>query len=115
MAEHDEHILRILRRKQVEVRTGLSRSTIYAMIPDGSFPAPVTLGAKAVGWLQNEVEEWITERIRASRSDRSEKALRAPIANRNRHPSRKPQHEGASLRHRRIKPFLVREGFGGQR
>ena len=76
MAEHDEHILRILRRKQVEVRTGLSRSTIYAMIRDGSFPAPVALGAKAVGWLQNEVEEWITERIRANRSDRPEETLR---------------------------------------
>jgi len=70
MAEHDEHILRILRRKQVEVRTGLSRSTIYAMIRDGSFPAPVALG------VQNEVEEWITDRIRANRSDRPEKTLR---------------------------------------
>jgi|SRR6516165_97983 len=97
MAEHDEHILRILRRKQVEVRTGLSRSTIYAMIRDGSFPAPVALGAKAVGWLQSEVEGWISERIRASRSDRSEKTLRAPIANRDRHPSRKPQHAPAAV------------------
>ena len=97
MAEHDERILTILRRKQVEVRTGLSRSTIYAMIRDGSFPAPVALGAKAVGWLQSEVEGWISERIRASRSDRSEKTLRAPIANRDRHPSRKPQHAPAAV------------------
>jgi prophage regulatory protein len=70
MAEHDERILTILRRKQVELRTGLSRSTIYAMIRDGSFPAPVALG------VQNEVEEWITDRIRANRSDRPEKTLR---------------------------------------
>ena len=83
MAEHDEHILRILRRKQVEVRTGLSRSTIYAMIRDGSFPAPVALGAKAVGWLQSEVEGWISERIRASRSDRSENASGCCSAHRN--------------------------------
>jgi prophage regulatory protein len=76
MSEHDERILTILRRKQVEVRTGLSRSTIYAMMRDGSFPAPVALGAKAVGWLQSEVEQWIAERIRAYRSGNPEKTLR---------------------------------------
>jgi prophage regulatory protein len=76
MAEPDERILTILRRKQVEVRTGLSRSTIYARVKDGTFPPPISLGAKAVGWLQNEVEEWITDRIRGNRSDRPEKTLR---------------------------------------
>jgi prophage regulatory protein len=41
----------ILRRPQVEARTGLSRSTLYQYIQDGLFPRPVSLGARAVGWL----------------------------------------------------------------
>ena len=42
----------ILRRKQVESRTGLSRSTIYDRIKRGAFPTPISLGAKAVGWIE---------------------------------------------------------------
>jgi len=55
--------LSILRRKQVEHRTGLSRSTIYFRIQEGTFPKPVNLGARAVGWLENEIEEWLTSCI----------------------------------------------------
>lgn len=53
----------ILRRKQVEARTGLSRSTIYLRIQDGTFPRPINLGARAVGWLENEIESWLELRI----------------------------------------------------
>jgi len=53
----------ILRRKQVEARTGLSRSTIYLRIQDGTFPRPINLGARAVGWLENEIESWLALRI----------------------------------------------------
>lgn len=53
----------ILRRKQVEARTGLSRSTIYARIKTGTFPAPVSLGPRAVGWIDRDVERWICDRI----------------------------------------------------
>jgi prophage regulatory protein len=54
----------ILRRKQVEARTGLSRSTIYTRIAEKSFPRPVTLGGKrAVGWLECEIDAWIQELI----------------------------------------------------
>ena len=56
-----------LRRKQVETRTGLSRSTIYQYIKAGVFPKPVPLGPRAVGWLESEVNEWITERVRIAR------------------------------------------------
>ena len=55
----------ILRRKQVEIRTGLARSTIYQYIKDGVFPKPVQLGPRAVGWIESEVSAWITERIKA--------------------------------------------------
>jgi len=56
--------LSILRRKQVEDRTGLSRSTIYLYIQEGAFPKPINLGSRAVGWLEYEIEEWLMDRIR---------------------------------------------------
>ncbi|MCM0608385.1 MAG: AlpA family transcriptional regulator [Ideonella sp. WA131b] len=57
----------ILRRPQVEQRTGLSRSTLYQYIQDGQFPRPVSLGARAVGWLESEVNAWIAARAKAVR------------------------------------------------
>lgn len=56
-----------LRRKQVEARTGLSRSTIYLHIQQGTFPAPVHLGVRAVGWIESEITAWIADRIETSR------------------------------------------------
>lgn len=57
----------ILRRRQVELRTGLSRSTIYERIKRGSFPTPISLGAKAVGWIEAEVDTWLSEQVSMSR------------------------------------------------
>ena len=59
----------ILRRKQVQARTGLARSTMYQQIQDGTFPRPIPLGPRAVGWLESEVSNWIAERVRIARSD----------------------------------------------
>ena len=67
MAEQVQSALAILRRKQVEARTGLRRSTIYAKIADGDFPAPVRLGARAVGWIESEVSAWLRSRVEESR------------------------------------------------
>ena len=67
MAETVKSAPSIIRRRAVEARTGLSRSTIYQRIKDGTFPPQISLGAKAVGWLQNEIEDWIAERVRRSR------------------------------------------------
>ena len=60
--------LTVLRRRQVEGRTGLGRSSLYALIADGQFPAPIRLSANTVGWLEHEIEAWIAERARRSRS-----------------------------------------------
>jgi prophage regulatory protein len=57
----------ILRLPTVKARTGLSRSTIYLHVSDGSFPRPVSLGARAVGWVESDIEEWISCKIRQSR------------------------------------------------
>jgi prophage regulatory protein len=60
--------LRILRRRQVEARIGLSRSTIYDGVNAGTFPKPIQLGAQSVGWLESEIDAWLRERITASRA-----------------------------------------------
>ena len=53
----------ILRLPTVKARTGLSRSTIYLHISEGSFPKPVSLGARAVGWPEREVAALNAARI----------------------------------------------------
>ena len=55
----------ILRRPEVSLRTGLGRSAIYAYLQAGQFPRPVKLGPRAVGWIEAEVDEWISERMKA--------------------------------------------------
>jgi len=57
----------ILRLPAVKARTGLSRSTIYLRISDGSFPKPVSLGGRAVGWIEAEVNDWLNQQIEHSR------------------------------------------------
>jgi len=58
----------ILRLPKVKARTGLSRSSIYLGVAKGTFPAPVSLGARAVGWIESEIDDWLTQRVQASRS-----------------------------------------------
>lgn len=53
----------ILRRVEVEAKTGLRRSQIYALLNRGSFPKPVRLGSRAVGWDSDEVDQWIAKRF----------------------------------------------------
>jgi prophage regulatory protein len=59
--------LSILRRPDVESRTGLARSTIYLRVSQGTFPKPVSLGGRAVGWVESEVEDWLRRQVEASR------------------------------------------------
>lgn len=55
--------MRIIRLKQVTDSTGLARSTIYKYIAEGTFPKPVSLGERSVGWVEKEVHDWILARI----------------------------------------------------
>jgi prophage regulatory protein len=57
----------ILRLPQVKIRVGLSRSSIYLAVSQGKFPRPVSLGARAVGWLESEVDAWLSQRVELSR------------------------------------------------
>ncbi len=54
---------RLLRRREVESITGLSRSTIYSKISDGDFPQPVNIGSRAVAWIEREIDDWMQARI----------------------------------------------------
>lgn len=54
---------RLMRRPEVLSRAGLSSSTLYELTAAGDFPAPITIGRKAVAWLESEVDDWIKERI----------------------------------------------------
>ena len=56
----------ILRRPAVEQLVGLGRSTIYAMIAEGTFPKPVKLGKRAVGWRESDITAWIDNRTVAT-------------------------------------------------
>ena len=58
----------ILRLPAVKTRTGLSRSTIYLRISEGDFPKPVSLGGRAVGWIEAEINDWLDQQIARSRN-----------------------------------------------
>lgn len=58
----------ILRLPAVKSLTGLSRSTIYSRIAEGTFPKQVCLGSpRMVGWLESEVNAWIKQQVERSR------------------------------------------------
>ena len=53
---------RILRREEVEAKTGFKRAHIYNLMKAGKFPKAIRLGIRAVGWDSLEIEHWIAER-----------------------------------------------------
>ena len=60
----DQH----LRRTAVEAATGLSRSTIYAMMDRGEFPRPIRVGRRAVAWPQSVIQKWLADRPTAAKT-----------------------------------------------
>lgn len=54
---------RILRRPEVEAKTGFKRAHIYNLMQEGKFPKPVRLGVRAVGWDSFEIDQWIADRL----------------------------------------------------
>lgn len=58
----------LIKLPAVKQRTTLSTSEIYRRIEAGTFPAQVRLGAKAVAWLEHEIDEWIKQTIEAGRT-----------------------------------------------
>lgn len=64
--------VRFLRLPEVRDRVGLSRSQIYRLIQDGSFPAPLKIGPQVSVWPDGDIVRWQSEAM--------EKAGRAPFA-----------------------------------
>jgi prophage regulatory protein len=56
--------LKILRLSAVRAKTGQATSTIYAAMASGTFPRPIPLGERAVGWLESEIDSWIESCLR---------------------------------------------------
>lgn len=54
---------RFLRLPEVMTFTGLKRSAIYDAIDHGTFPKPVKLSARAVGWTENDLATWAAQRL----------------------------------------------------
>jgi prophage regulatory protein len=59
----------VLRLPQVIQRCGFSRSAIYKLVARNEFPRPINIGVRAVAWPEDEIEQWLTDRISASRSE----------------------------------------------
>ena len=61
--------MRVLRLDEVVARVGLSKSTVWRYIGEGHFPPPIKLGPRATGWIEQEIEDWISSRPRAVNPD----------------------------------------------
>ena len=60
--------MKILRRQQVQEKTGIGRTQLYELMAKGKFPNSIKLGgSRSVGWLENSIDEWIEAQIAASR------------------------------------------------
>ncbi|HEV2709886.1 MAG TPA: AlpA family phage regulatory protein [Edaphobacter sp.] len=60
---------RLIRLPEVRLKTGKSRSGIYAAIQTGQFPAPVAIGIRARAWVSSEIDSWIADRVAESRDE----------------------------------------------
>ena len=61
----------IQRLDKVKQRTGLSRSSIYLKMQDGTFPPSVKISTRAIGWPEEVITEWIEQRVAQSRGGES--------------------------------------------
>jgi prophage regulatory protein len=59
--------LKLLRLSNVKSVTGLSKSTIYARIAEGTFPKQIPLGPRLVVWVESDIQKWIAEQVSAGR------------------------------------------------
>ncbi|WP_244253737.1 AlpA family transcriptional regulator [Burkholderia multivorans] len=60
---YQEQVVRILRRPEVEARTGFKRAHIYSLMRAGKFPKALRIGDRAVGWHSAEIDQWISDRL----------------------------------------------------
>src|SRR5262249_27040640 len=78
MSHRERRTRRILRLPDVEARVGLKQTAIYDGVTKGTFPKPVPLGKRAVGWLEHEIDAWLDARIAERDAESAERNL--PLA-----------------------------------
>ena len=61
--EQKNENVRLIRRKEVQAKTGLGASSIYAMMQQGTFLKAVNISERRVAWIESDVDQWINERI----------------------------------------------------
>ena len=54
---------RLIRRKEVQAKTGLGASSIYAMMKSGEFPQCLNLSERRVAWIESDIDKWIAVRV----------------------------------------------------
>ena len=59
---------RLISQKEVLKRVGLSRSTVYLQIKAGNFPPSVKISPSRIGWLESDIDQFIADKVRASRT-----------------------------------------------
>ena len=59
---------RLIRRKEVQAKTGLGASSIYAMMKQGKFPKAISISERRVAWVEADVNQWISERIASNKA-----------------------------------------------
>ena len=64
-----EPLERLLSIKQITAETGISRSTIYRLLRNGTFPTPIRLGKRGMRWLESEIKAWLRKRKDADGED----------------------------------------------
>lgn len=62
-----KQVLYLLRLQQVKSITGLSKSTIYTRISEGTFPKQIPLGPRLVVWVESDIQKWIADQVAAAR------------------------------------------------
>ena len=71
---------KILRIPVVLDRIGIGRSTLYELLAKGDFPASIPLGARSVGFLESDVDEWVEARVRRARGVQGEAEANLPAS-----------------------------------
>jgi prophage regulatory protein len=64
MPNQNQYLIRLPKVKSI---TGLSKSTIYARIAEGTFPKQIPIGPRLVVWVESDIQNWITEQVSAAR------------------------------------------------
>jgi len=63
--------MRLIRMKEVMHLTGLSRPSVYRLMKEGTFPNSIDLGERSVAWVDEEVQDWVDQKIHMARNQRT--------------------------------------------